>query len=402
MAQTDDPILAELLDRLDLAAADELLDVSFDVLREPLELRHLWLYVVDYAEEYLRPVPNPRTLPPPDEPISIRGTVGGRAYMTRELIEANGGEGPTLWVPIFRRTERLGVLAFGLKEPNPTTTRLAPAIALAIGAAVVGATTYSDVFEIARGAHQLSLAAALQWDLLPLPIYRDPILDLAGRVEPAYDIGGDAFDFAANPESVEIAVFDAMGHGLRSTLLTTMAVGAYRFSRRRKKDLAATARDIDQAVVAHPQDDVFVTGHLCRLHHDGTLEWLNAGHPLPLLLRNHAAMPLGDAPPMLPFGLQGEPQAAATVQLQPGDIVLFYSDGVIEARPDEGEGFGAERFLDMAGRHGHPEADTFILVRQILDSVKEHARGVLRDDATLVAVRWRGRPQVSAEGVGGT
>jgi serine phosphatase RsbU (regulator of sigma subunit) len=95
---------------------------------------------------------------------------------------------------------------------------------------------------------------------------------------------------------------------------------------------------------------------------------------------------------MLPFGLEGRPGDITTVQLQPGDIVLFYSDGVIEARPQEGETFGMERFVDMAGRHGDPETDTFLLVRQVLDSVKEHARGVLRDDATLVAVRWRTRP----------
>jgi hypothetical protein len=390
--RTYDSLLAELLDRLDSAPAESMLDESFEILREGLELRHLWLYVADYGEEELKPVPNLRTLPPPEEGIRIRGSVAGRCYTGREMIESDDGEGPTLWVPIFRRSDRLGVLAFGLKEHSPWITALAPAVALAIGSAVVGATRHSDVFELARGARHLSLAAALQWDLLPLPIYQDPALELAGRVEPAYDIGGDAFDFAANPDATEIAVFDAMGHGLDSTLLTTLAVGAYRFSRRRNQDLVAMAQDIDEAVVAHPREDVFVTGHLCRLHDGGRLDWLNAGHPVPLLVRDHAASPLGDPSPMLPFGLEGRPGDITTVQLQPGDIVLFYSDGVIEARPQEGEPFGMERFVDMAGRHGDPETDTFLLVRQVLDAVKEHAQGVLRDDATLVAVRWQSRP----------
>jgi hypothetical protein len=392
--RTHDSLLAELLDRLDSAPAQSMLDESFEILRDSLELRHLWLYVADYGEEVLKPVLNQRTLPPPEEGISIRGSVAGRCYGGREMIESESddGEGPTLWVPIFRRSDRLGVLAFGLKEHSPWISALAPAVALAIGSAVIGATRHSDVFELARGARHLSLAAALQWDLLPLPIYQDPVLELAGRVEPAYDIGGDAFDFAANPEVTEIAVFDAMGHGLDSTLLTTLAVGAYRFARRRNESLADAAQDIDEAVVAHPREDVFVTGHLCRLHLDGRLDWLNAGHPVPLLVRDHAASPLGDPPPMLPFGLEGRPGDITTVQLQPGDIVLFYSDGVIEARPQDGEFFGMERFVDMAGRHGDPETDTFLLVRQVLDAVKEHSRGVLRDDATLVAVRWRSRP----------
>jgi serine phosphatase RsbU (regulator of sigma subunit) len=392
MDRRPDSVLAELLDRLDSTSAESMIDDSFDILRDTLHLRHLWLYVADYAEEELLPVPNRRTLPPPEGGISIGGSVAGRCYRGREIIESDDGEGPTLWVPILRRSERLGVLAFGLKEHSPWIAALAPSVALAIGSVIVGATHHSDVFELARGARHLSLAAALQWDLLPLPVYQDPSLELAGRVEPAYDIGGDAFDFAANPEATEIAVFDAMGHGLHSTLLTTLAVGAYRFTRRRDHDLAAMARDIDEAVVAYPMDDVFVTGHLCRLHHDGRLEWVNAGHPVPLVVRDHTASPLGDAPPMLPFGLEGTPGDITTVQLQPRDIVLFYSDGVIEARPEGGEVFGMERFVDMAGRHGDPDTDPFLLVRVILDAVKDHARGVLRDDATLVAVRWRRLP----------
>jgi hypothetical protein len=229
VASTDERLLTQLLDRLDQAPAHRMVDIGFEVLRDGLGLRHLWMYVADYAEEQLRPVPNQVSLSPPEESISIRGSVPGRAYVNREILESDNGEGPTLWVPVFRRTERLGVLAFGLKEHDPRITGLASAIALAIGTAVVGADRFSDVFELARGARDLSLAAAMQWELLPLPEYQDAGLELTGRVEPAYDIGGDAFDFAANPDAVEIAVFDAMGHGLKATLLTTLAVGAYRF-----------------------------------------------------------------------------------------------------------------------------------------------------------------------------
>jgi serine phosphatase RsbU (regulator of sigma subunit) len=388
-----DGMLADLLDRLDQAPAAAMMDVSFEALRDAMGLRHLWLYVADYSEEYLKPVPTLQAPPPPDRDISIRGSVPGRVYMTREILEAENEGGPALWVPIFRRSDRLGVLSFGVKEHDPRVTALAPAVALAIGAAVVGAQRHSDLFELARGARQLSIAASLQWELLPLPIYEDPHVELAGRVEPAYDIGGDAFDFAVNADRVEIAIFDAMGHGLRATLMTTLAVGAYRFARRRSESLRDMARDIDEAVHGYSAEEAFVTGHLCRLHRDGTITWLNAGHPVPLLLRDHSAAPLGDATPMLPFGLEGAPQELETVQLQPGDIVLFFSDGVIEARPEGGEPFGTERFLDMAGRHGHPHADPLLLVRQILESVKEHSRNVLRDDATLVAVRWLGREE---------
>jgi hypothetical protein len=388
-----DVLLTRLLEALDEAPAASMLDVSYEVLAEPLKLRHLWLYVSDYSEETLRPVPTLSAPPPPRDAIHIMGTIPGRVYLTREPIEQDNEHGAVLWMPVFRRTEAIGVLSLGVHSVDTATRDLAPALALAIGGAVVGARRHSDIFELARGARHLRLAAAMQWDLLPLPTYMDPRVEIAGRVEPAYDIGGDAFDFAANDDRLEIAVFDAMGHGLRATLLTTLAVGAYRFARRRQSSLAGVAQDIDEAVLNHVSGEAFVTGHLCRLDTDtGTLEWLNAGHPLPLLIRNHAASTLAEPEPMLPLGLEGEPTSEVSVQLQPDDIVLFYSDGVIEAREPRGSEYGMARFMDMAGRHGDTETDLLVLVRQILDSVKEHAGGRLHDDATLVAVRWTGRP----------
>ncbi|HEX2025319.1 MAG TPA: SpoIIE family protein phosphatase [Actinomycetota bacterium] len=387
-----DSILTELTLALDATPAAYMVGASTQVLRRTLPIRGLWLYVADYSEDRLRVVSGHLGEPPPAEDFSVRGTLPGRVYLTREQTVVDGEDGPIMWIPVFRRSESVGVLALALDRGAELPTRLATAIALAVGSAVLGARRHSDVFELARGAELLRLAAAMQWDLLPLPTYQDPLVEVAGRVEPAYDIGGDAFDFAANAETMEIGVFDAMGHGLGSTLLTTLAVGAYRFGRRRREGLAGVAGDIDEAVAGHMGGEAFVTGHLCRLDlASGQLGWLNAGHPLPLLIRDHTASPIEGAEPCLPFGLGIQSAAAMEVGLQPNDIVLFYSDGVIEARPNGGPEFGMERFLDMAGRHGDREVPLLVMVRQILDEVTDHAKDVLRDDATLVAVRWTGR-----------
>jgi hypothetical protein len=386
-----DPILGDLTLALDGAPAARMVEVSSLVLRRTLPVRGVWLYVADYSEDHLRIVPGNSGSAPPAEDFSVRGALPGRVYLTREQAVVEGDDGPILWVPVFRRSESVGVLALALDPGATLPPGLAAAIALTIGSAVLGARRHSDVFELARGAELLRLAAAMQWDLLPLPTYQDPLVEVAGRVEPAYDIGGDAFDFAANAETMEIGVFDAMGHGLRATLLTTLAVGAYRFGRRRREELAGVAGDIDEAVSGHVEGEAFVTGHLCRLNlATGQLGWLNAGHPLPLLIRDHAASPVEGALPCLPFGLGIQSAAAVEVTLQPDDIVLFYSDGVVEARPNGGPEFGMARFLDMAGRHGDREVPLLVMVRQILDAVNEHANDVLRDDATLVAVRWTG------------
>jgi hypothetical protein len=387
----DDAILAELILTLDGAPAPRLVDVAFLTLRRHLPLRGLWLYIADYSEDLLRLVPTDGDPQPSSKELSIRGTVAGRSYMTREMMEAEGEDGRVLWVPVFRRSESVGALGMALEREDRAFPRLAPAIAMVVGAAILGAKRHSDVFELARGAEHLRLASAMQWDLLPLPTYQDPLMEVAGRVEPAYDIGGDAFDFAANEDVMEIGVFDAMGHGLRATLLTTLAVGAYRFGRRRNSELAGVAGDIDEAVQNHVDGEAFVTGHICRVDlASGGMDWLNAGHPLPLLIRDHSASQMDGASPCLPFGLETQPGDVVRVGLQPQDIVLFYSDGVSEARPDGGPEFGMDRFVDLAGRHGDQAIPLQLMVRQILDSVVEHAGGILRDDATLVAVRWTG------------
>jgi hypothetical protein len=386
-----DPILAELTLTLDGAPAPRMVEASNLVLRRSLPIRAVWLYVADYSEDRLRIVPGDVHPRPRAADVSIRGSLPGRVYLTREQAVVDGEDGPILWVPVFRRSENVGVLGLALEEGATVPSDLAAAVALVIGSAVLGARRHSDVFELARGAERLRLAAAMQWDLLPLPTYQDPLVEVAGRVEPAYDIGGDAFDFAANPETIEIGVFDAMGHGLPATLLTTLAVGAYRYGRRRREELTGVAADIDQAVGDHMEGEAFVTGHVCRLDlASGRLGWLNAGHPLPLLIRDHTASPIEGAAPCLPFGLRLQSASAMEVPLQPDDIVLFYSDGVVEGRPNGGEEFGMDRFVDMAGRHGDREVPLLVMVRHILDAVTEHARGILRDDATLVAVRWTG------------
>ena len=387
----DDAILAELILALDGAPAAHMVDVASLALRRHLPLRGLWLYIADYSDDLLRLVPTDVDPEPTSKELSVRGTVAGRSYVTRELMEAEGEDGMVLWVPVFRRSESVGALGLALEGEDTASRRLAPAIAMVVGAAILGAKRHSDVFEMARGAGHLRLASAMQWDLLPLPTYQDPLVEVAGRVEPAYDIGGDAFDFAANEDVMEIGVFDAMGHGLRATLLTTLAVGAYRFGRRRGSELAGVAGDIDEAVQNQVEGEAFVTGHICRVElPSGGMDWLNAGHPLPLLIRDHSASPMEGASPCLPFGLETEPGDAVRVGLQPQDIVLFYSDGVIEARPKGGAEFGMDRFVDLAGRHGDPAIPLQLMVRQILDSVVEHAGGILRDDATLAAVRWTG------------
>jgi serine phosphatase RsbU (regulator of sigma subunit) len=381
-------ILPDVIEALETAPAPAILDVAYQVLREPLDLRFLWLYVADYSDEELRPYPTDRAPAPPQEGLPVDGTIGGRVYLTRDPQLVEDSDGSVLWLPVYRPGQSVGVLAVGMAGDDSTAREIGPAVARAIGTGVLEARGHSDEFEVPRGARDLQIAGVLQWELLPLPTYQDPLVQLAGRVEPAYDIGGDAFDFAVNRDGVHIALFDAMGHGIDATLLTTLTVGAYRQARRRRDTLLSIAKDLEDAV-STVRGDAFVTGHVCHFDpRSGILSWLNAGHPVPLLIRDRGATELGDTETMLPFGLGDSPKEVVEVQLQPGDLVAFYSDGVTEARPKGGGQFGSDRLGDLASRHA--DDDVLVATRRMLKDVRAHANLVLRDDATLVLMRWSG------------
>lgn len=402
MTQTDS-LLANVMTALDTVSAPQMGDAAFAVLSKPLDLKYLWIYVADYSEETLEPFPNIRSPSPPAQSVSIVGSVAGRAYQKGSIEEESRNGDTTIWIPLFQRSESIGVLALGTNN-GPALEPLALALGLIVASALLGTRRHSDVFEVARGAKQLRLAAAMQWDLLPIHSYSDPWVQIAGRLEPAYDIGGDAFDFAVNTDFLELGVFDAMGRGLNSTVLSSLAIGSYRFARRRRATLGEVVVEIDAAVASVGEGEQFVTGHICQLDLTmGRLKWINAGHPLPILMRKGDSTLFSPATPVVPFGLRNHPEATEDridpieIELEPDDILLFYSDGLVEAR-GKGGGieFGLQMLIDLVTRNWSPRATLSATVRLVLDAVKHHSEMDMRDDATLLAVRWLGPKEVES------
>ena len=135
----------------------------------------------------------------------------------------------------------------------------------------------------------------------------------------------------------------------------------------------------------------FVTGTLARLGLDnGQLEWTNAGHPPPLLLRRNRVVRELRCEPSLPFGLGGPCQEVATEALEPGDSVLFFTDGMVEGRSPLGEAFGPERLINMweqQAASGQPPEE---ILRRLVAAILEFNGDKLRDDATLLLLCWYG------------
>jgi len=263
--------------------------------------------------------------------------MAGRAFATGQPVSAERDGSARVWVPVVEQTTRTGVLAITVPQASPEILAQAELLGVFAGLAAAVATRLSDVPDLRRRERAMSLPASMQWDLLPPPSARTGGTVIAGVLEPAYDIAGDAFDYVVNGGDLHFAIIDGMGHGIGSTLLTGLAVGAYRHTRRGGATLPGIHAAIDEALAGYYGDLSFATGIIARLAtRSGQLRWSCAGHPPPLLLRGRKVVAELSCEPALPFGLGDSPPDPSTEELQPDDAVLFYTDGVTEARTPTG------------------------------------------------------------------
>jgi serine/threonine protein phosphatase PrpC len=333
------------------------------------------------------------------EPLPIDATLAGRAFQHMDVLtqELDGGR-LRVWLPLVDGTERLGVLSVGVRSSE--ADQIADGLlgvrlrrfATLVAEIVMTRTMYGDTIVRLRRRQPMDLAAELQWSLLPPLTFSTEEITVAGALEPAYHVAGDAVDYAVDRDIVRAMILDSMGHGLASTQFATLAVAAYRNLRRAGADLAATASGMQETLRATFGGQHFATATIAELASDtGRFRWVNAGHPPPLLLRGGRLVRELTAPPIPPLGvpLDAPEIEVGDVQLEPGDRVLLYTDGVLEARSPDGEFFGEQRLIDLLGRHfaaGLPAPET---LRRVIHALLEHQQGRLTDDATMLLLEWR-------------
>jgi serine phosphatase RsbU (regulator of sigma subunit) len=190
---------------------------------------------------------------------------------------------------------------------------------------------------------------------------------------------------------MHVALFDAMGHGLVAATLAATAAAGYRHGRRAGHELPGLAAELDEMIDSQTGGERFVTAWLGRLHvPTGRLHYVNAGHPPALLLRDGRVVKELEAAPDLPLGLGTRVGEVGVEDLEPGDRVLAYTDGVVEARSTDHGFFGEARLVDFlekeaASGHAGPE-----ILRRLTLAVVEHQEGQLQDDSSMVLLEWRG------------
>ncbi len=348
-------------------------------------------YLVDFEQLYLEPLPDRAAHAEVARTEEVGTTMAGRAFLTRSLVSVERPEGHRIWVPIIEGSDRTGVLAMTLPGLDEVTAEQCLDLGVVAGYLIAALTRCTDLYQLHRRRKAMSLAASMQWDLLPPLVLRAPACELAGRLEPAYEVGGDCFDYALNGRILDMALIDAMGHGVTSASIASLVVGCYRHGRREGRTLASMHATLDELLQRQFGGDAFATGQLAQLELDsGNFTWTNAGHPCPLLIRNGQVIGPLVGSLTLPWGLGAQPAEPSRESLEPGDGVLFFTDGVVEARTPDGEEFGVDRLADLVGQAASARLAPEEIVRQLVRSVLDHRQAELRDDATVLLVQWRG------------
>ncbi|MFE9628246.1 PP2C family protein-serine/threonine phosphatase [Streptomyces sp. NPDC006527] len=371
------------------AAPHELPDAVRGVLVERYAADSVELYLADYGLTVLQPVSVP---PDAGQPVPVHDSPAGRAFGAQEpFVEPIGGGRMRAHLPVTVRGDRLGVLTMTLPGHGDGVLAELAEIAQVLGHELIVAERDTDLYLRARRRDRLTLAAEMQWDLLPGRSCTGPEFDLGAQMEPAYAVFGDNYDWSVTADRLMLYVTDGMGEGMEAALLTSLTVNALRNARRAGIPLADQAALADQAVHAHYRGRC----HLSVLMIDvelatGRAQVVDAGSPRMLRLRNGTVERVRfDA--QLPLGMFEETDyVAQEFRIEPGDRLVLVSDGVHAlASPDAEASADASLARAILSTRLLPAAEVPHAV--LRESARRSGRRVRDDDALVVCLDWRGR-----------
>ena len=240
-----------------------------------------------------------------------------------------------------------------------------------------------------RLEQELSIAREIQQTLVPQGLHDYPHFSITGVYRPCDEVGGDYFDVFPLPDGrIALLIADVAGKGLGAALLTTMLQGA----------LSGMTLGVDPVMVFNHLNQFLcnraavgrcATMFLGLLDPDGALEFVRAGHPTPLLLRQGEVSELYSTG-TIPIGLlENEVFASSHIQLEAGDTLLLYTDGVTEAEDKDRNLYQDGRLKEALGQHQDSSLKT--LLDEILSAVEKFSGSASQsDDVTLLVVRYRG------------
>lgn len=381
-------LLGMLIDRAHMMPPQLLAPLIAEEVRR-IGSRDVSIMLQDYGQSVLVPLRGRGLAVPPPEPIE--GTAAGRAFTHAAIVEQSGPDGTRVFLPLRNGSDEVGVMTVTLDVVDDDDRRLLGRLAGLVADMLVTKNAYTDEFFLARRIQPMSVAAEMQWSLLPPLTMATPRVAVSGQLEPAYDAAGDSFDYALNGHFLHAAIIDAMGHGLDAAVMATVAIGAYRHARRADIPIDDLYRVMDGAIERQFAPDHFVTAQMMRLDVDtGHLQWVNAGHPPAMLIRDRLVVGRLYTEGTLPVGIGGDKPQVNDLCLEPGDRLLCYTDGVTDERMTGHEQFGEERLVEFVEKIEHSTVTVQETVRSLAHALTRARGGRTTDDATLFLIEWRG------------
>jgi sigma-B regulation protein RsbU (phosphoserine phosphatase) len=272
---------------------------------------------------------------------------------------------------------------------STTTVTSLEAFATQAALAIESARLYAESAEKARTDRDLKVAAEIQRTLLPEPRWRGATLDLAASTTPCRTVGGDFFDYLELGEGVVgFALGDVAGKGPPAALLAAAVQSNFAALAPISDTPADAMARVNKALLRRAIDARFATMFYGAISVGGRLRYCTAGQEPPLLVRRNAIGWLEAGGPVLGL-LSIASYEFDTVSLEPGDLIVVYSDGVTEARNRAGEEFGRDRLVEaICRRHGTEPGS---VLEDLMNSVKQFSEGTAQaDDVTALVLRYRG------------
>lgn len=195
-------------------------------------------------------------------------------------------------------------------------------------------------------------------------------------------VGGDLYEVVVTPTATRLIVGDVRGKGLDAVRTAATALGAFRQSGYKEADVSAVARALDDVIARVVEEEEFTTALLAEFAGD-RVTFANCGHHPPYLIRRSKGVLLDTGPTTPPLGLGANPGLSAH-EFVPGDRLLFYTDGLVEARNRKDVFFPLDDHLADLGTGGLHWA-----LEALTDELRKYVGGQIRDDVALILVEKR-------------
>ena len=302
-----------------------------------------------------------------------------------------------LGVPVLMSGRLLGVLEAVNKSKGKFSgadLRLLAKMAAFLAIPLQNAVLIRQMLEKEKIEKELQIARSIQQSFLQQDAVSFPGLDIAFLNIPSSKVGGDYYEIMPLGEGqIVFSVNDIAGHGIPASMLMAVFRSNFIFNLRHGGDIAAAIAYLNRLLAETTDANLYVTSFTCRLDTaSGELEYINAGHPPPLVVRGSDILLLDSGG--MAVGMFADCEfPVSRFRLKEGDILVFYTDGVVEAGNENNEEYSRERLsATVAARPLLPAVE---LQAAVIEDLKNFCRcGDFADDVTLMVVKYLGTGSV--------